>query len=142
MDTGNRVGSLQTARRRRRRPGRRHSMCSDGRAAYSLPAISIAILRRVAAPTAAVSGQFRPGNFRHGGGAMRSCRNCEHHSERPAGRTPGRCSDAFNRAPTSDTAESPCAPSNRRWAFEGLAGPSGLLALGMFVLVGRAPSSA
>src|SRR5262249_48842741 len=133
---GNLFATLPTARRCRRGPDRRHTERGERRAAHSVPAIGIAILRRVAAPIASVPGQFRPGNIRHSGGPMRSCCNREHHSERPAVRTSRRCSDTFERAATSGITGSPSASGNPRRAVESLrlAGLSRLLPPGRFGL--------
>ena len=141
---GNLFATLPTARRCRRGPDRRHTERGERRAAHSVPAIGIAILRRVAAPIASVPGQFRPGNIRHSSGPMRSCCNREHHSERPAVRTSRRCSDTFERAATSGITGSPSASGNPRRAVESLrlAGLSRLLPPGRFGLVGCRLSNA
>ena len=135
-------GPLSTTRRCRRGADRRHTMRGQRRAACSLPAIGIAVLRRAAAPIASVPGQFRPGNIRRSRGPVRSRRNRQHHAERPAVRTSGRCNDAFELAQTSRVAGSPSASSNPRRAFENLAGSSRLLPLGLFGLFGCTPWSA
>ena len=95
---GNLFATLPTARRCRRGPDRRYAMRGERRAARSVPAIGIAILRRAATPVASVSGQLRPSNIRHSRGPMRSRHNRQHYSERPAIRTSRRCSDSFELA--------------------------------------------
>ena len=132
------LGPLPPARRCRRGPDRRHAMRGERRAARSVPAIGITILRRAAAPIASVPGQFRPGNIRRSRGPMRSRRNRQHHSERSSSRTSGCCSDAFELAQTSRVAGSPTASSHPRRAFENLAGSSRLLPLGLLDFSGRA----
>ena len=127
---GKALGPLSTATRCRRGANRRHAMHRERRAARSLPATGIPVLRRAAAPIASVPGQFRPGDIRRSRGPMRSRRNRQHHSERSSSRTSGCCSDAFELAQTSRVGGSPSASSHPRRAFENLAGSSRLLPLG------------